>query len=353
MTHKTAHDYKEAIQSSGKDIYTPIEIGDADYWIPAPHLEQLINEGLQGKLLQDAQGRAWPIRTRSKLLKTEICKALGYPIPKSFRKTQPRFLGQQLDAFAQKSMNLQIWNEDLSPIRRYAIIQIAENDTVLKAKIVSGQELALFDKTGTITRKYQARLETRAEALELISALDSAPMLACVNTDMSLSALVSPIDEPEIGALLPIEEIFQRLSRLVGQSFPDPGMDQERNRGAALHRLICECLGYCRYEDNGKFPDVRHQLLEVKLQTSPTIDLGLILPNSEELLDVRQIGEHHPRHCDTRYALFFAKTDGHEVTLTHLFVTVGGDFFTRFRRFEGNIRNGKIQIPLPHDFFGL
>lgn len=115
---------------------------------------------------------------------------------------------------------------------------------------------------------------------------------------------------------------------------------------------IYASIGYNRYEDRGQFPDVRHQLLEIKLQTSPTIDLGLVLPSSEDLVDVRQVGEHHPRHCDTRYAIFFAKTDGASVTLTHLYVTTGADFFSRFRRFEGKVVNGKIQIPLPRNFFG-
>ena len=140
---------------------------------------------------------------------------------------------------------------------------------------------------------------------------------------------------------------------LIGRSFDDPGMDQERNRGAALHRLVCQCLGYSRYEDKGQFPDICHQLLEVKLQTSPTINLGLVLPNSEGPLDIRQIGDCHPKHCDTRYAVFYAKTDGSQVTLTHLFVTTGADFFTRFRRFEGNVTNRKIQIRLPRNFFSL
>ena len=141
------------------------------------------------------------------------------------------------------------------------------------------------------------------------------------------------------------------MSTLVGLSFVDPGIDQERNRGATLHRLICECLGYSRYEDTGQFPDIRHQLLEVKPQTSPTIDLGLVLPSSEEPLDIRQLGDYHPRNCDARYAIFYAKMDGKQVTLTHLFLTTGADFFTRFRRFEGKVANGKIQIPLPKNFF--
>lgn len=346
MPPKTPLDYKNVLQSSGFDIYSPIEVGDANFWIPTPHLETLLNQVLTGLNLG---GLA--LRTRSKVVKTAVCEALGYPVPKSFKKTQPRFFGQQLDIYTQKSNNLQIWNEELSPNRRYAIIQISDQDIVLKTKVVNGQELGLFDSTGTITKKYQAGLVTGADSLELVSTQDTPSMLPYVQFGTTFASSVSPIDEPACGALLPIQEVFERLSKLVGLSFVDPGADQERNRGAALHRLICECLGYSSHEDMGQFPDIRHQLLEVKLQTSPTIDLGLVLPSSEEHLDVRQLGDYHPRHCDTRYAMFYAKTDGKHVTLTHLFLVTGTDFFTRFRRFEGKVTNGKIQIPLPKNFF--
>lgn len=348
MTQKAPSDYKNALQSSGFDIYTPIEVGDANFWIPTPHLEILLNQSLMGISLSGL-----PLRTRSKVVKSAVCEAIGYPVPQSFRKTQPRFVGQQLDIYTQKSTNLQIWNEELSPTRRYAIIQISEADIILRVKVVNGQELALLDTTGTITRKYQAGLTLGTQSHELISVEDTPPMLEHVNSGLTFPPNVSPIAVPESGALLPIQEIFERLSVLVGLSFADPGIDQERNRGAALHRLICECLGYSRYEDRGQFPDIRHQLLEVKLQTSPTIDLGLVLPNSECNLDIPQLGEHHPRHCDTRYAVFYAITNSQQVTLTNLFVTTGSDFFTRFRRFEGIVTNGKIQIPLPRNFFGL
>ena len=39
---------------------------------------------------------------------------------------------------------------------------------------------------------------------------------------------------------------------------------QERNRGAELHSLICEYLGYSIYEDDGNYPDIANQLLEIK-----------------------------------------------------------------------------------------
>lgn len=350
MTEVTpALDYKIAIQSSGFDIYTPIEIGDSNLWIPTTHLQILLNQDLVGLSLN---GLA--LRTRSKIVKTAVCKALGYPVPSTFKKTQPRFFGQQLDIYTQKSNNLQIWNEELSPARRYAIIKISDHDVVLKVKVVNGQELALLDTTGTITTKYQAGLiVTNSDTHVLISSQDTQSLMKHVVSNATFSKSTSPVNEPESRLLLPIKEIFERLSTLVSQSFIDPGMDQERNRGAALHSLICKCLGYSLYEDKGQFPDIRHQLLEVKLQTSPTIDLGLVLPSSEDYLDINKLGDHHPRHCDTRYAIFYAKTNGKQVTLTHLFVTTGADFFTRFRRFEGKVINGKIQIPLPKDFFNI
>jgi hypothetical protein len=134
--------------------------------------------------------------------------------------------------------------------------------------------------------------------------------------------------------------------------FKDTGADQERNRGAALHRLVCEALGYASYQDDGQFPDVRHQLLEVKLQTSTTIDLGLVLPSSAEPLDVPNIAGRQVRHCDVRYAIFCATTDGALVTLTHLLLTTGEAFFGRFPPFQGRVLNKKLQVPLPRDFFG-
>ncbi len=119
MTEKHHSEYKQAISASGKDIYGPIEIGDPDHWIPSQHIETLLNECMRGLSLAGL-----PLRTRSKVVKTAVCDALGYPVPSSFKKTQPRFFGQQLDTYAQKALNLQIWNEELSPTRRYAIIQV-------------------------------------------------------------------------------------------------------------------------------------------------------------------------------------------------------------------------------------
>lgn len=338
--------YRRAIAQSGYDIYHPITVGHPEYWIPTPVLQALLHKHLNGMSLT---GLA--LRTRSKIVKSAVCDALGYPTPESFKKSRPRFPGQQLDIYTQKSLNLQVWNEDISPTRRYAIIQALEDDTIGVTKVVNGQQLALLDRTGTITTKYQASIELSPESHELVAPQDTLLLLPHLNPEFAPHSLASPVDEPRSGDLLPISTIFERLADLVGQTFADPGIDQERNRGAALHAMVCNALGYSCHKDTGQFPDIRHQLLEIKLQTSRTIDLGLVEPCSLEYMDVQHLGSTQVRHCDTRYALFYAVTDGANVTLTHLFLTTGEKFFTRFRKFGGKTTNGKIQIPLPRTFF--
>ena len=56
-------------------------------------------------------------------------------------------------------------------------------------------------------------------------------------------------------------------------------------------------------------------------------------------------------HCDVRYAVFYGTIVPAGVRLDHLILTTGADFFTFFRRFEGNVQNAKLQIPLPAGFF--
>lgn len=315
-------------------------------WIPTPELEQLLNAAMTGISLAGL-----PLRTRSKVVKEHVCRALGYPVPSSFRRTQPRFPGQLFDTYVQKSNNLQVWNEKLASMRRYVIIRVGEDDAITKVKVILGNRLALLDRTGTLTQKYQARLTIGVSKGELIASEDTVLLRPFVRVGVDLAAIASPTHHPRAGQLLPIGEIYDQLQALVGQDFSDTGYDQERNRGATLHRLVCQHLGYTDYQDDGQFPDVRHQLLEVKLQTSSTIDLGLVCPDSEEALDVPNIEAQKVRHCDVRYALFYAMTDGQNVTLTHLFLTTGEKFFTRFQRFQGRVLNRKLQISLPADFF--
>jgi hypothetical protein len=348
MTRSSTPDpqsYVKNIKNSGLTIYDPIEIGDPKLWIPAPALEALVNGALRGRNLSGL-----PLRTRSKVVKTAICEALGYPAPRSFARKRPRFPGQFFDVYTQKSNNLQVWNEELSPVRRYVIIRVSSHDVIERVKVVTGDTLSQLDTTGKLTQKFQARLICREVRAEIITSTDTETLRPALNVEAALRA-ASPTDNPTVGGVLPIVELFTRLRQLVGVTFPDRGYDQERRRGADLHRMVCQSLGYASYADDGRFPDVRNQVLEVKLQTSPTIDLGLVCPNSRDPLDMPKLLGNQLRHCDARYALFYAKTDGKTVAISHFFITTGEAFFTRFPQFQGKVLNKKLQIPLRADFF--
>lgn len=343
-------DYVENIRQSGLSIYNPIEIGDRNLWIPSNRLEIILSDALIGKSFPGL-----PIRTRSKRVKELICEALGYPIPKTFTKSKPRFPGQDFDTYTQKANNLQIWNEEVSPTRRYVLFRVNNVHEITRVKIVDGLEISKLDKTGTLTQKYQARLVVGDEAAELIAEHDTIHLsqFLAQGTDLPNLDGISPIQEPTMGNIIPIEVVFECLSQLIGSQFEDSGADQERNRGERLHRLISEALGFADHKDDGQFPDVRNQLIEAKLQTSPTIDLGLVSPNSEDVLVSTQLGGNPIRHCDVRYALFYGHIQDGVVTLTNFYLTTGERFFERFTQFQGLVVNRKLQIPLPSKFFDI
>ena len=67
-----------------------------------------------------------------------------------------------------------VWNEEVSPTRRYVvIIRVSADDTIVGVKVVTGDILAGFDTTGTLTQKYQARLVPAGSDAELVSGEDT------------------------------------------------------------------------------------------------------------------------------------------------------------------------------------
>jgi hypothetical protein len=338
-------DYKTAIKNSGKTIYDKIKRTDKALWIPDRELEKLLQDGLNGTKLDGL-----PLRTRSKVVKSRVCESLGYPVPSNFQKTKPRFPGQNIDTYTQKANNLQIWNEEITPTRRYALIRVNEKNDIVTVRVIRGSELEKLDTTGTLTRKFQAKIKREFLLEESFSTEDTNNIIPFVKASVDLTGL-KPTDNPTESTLLSIEELHKRLKTLEGKEIEDAGFDQERSRAATLHELAVRTIGYETYQDNGQFPDIPNQLLEVKLQTSPTIDLGLILPDNEEEIELVEIGDRTMRHCDTRYAVFYGKTDGKTVKIEKVHLIPGERFFEYFQQFQGKIINKKIQIPLPKDFF--
>jgi hypothetical protein len=282
-----------------------------------------------------------PLRTRSKVVKSKICEALGYPIPKSFIKSHPRFPCQNLDVMTQKSHNIQIWNEEIDFERRYAVIKLEQNDIVSKVRVVTGEVLSSLDKTGTLTQKHQALLPIESESL-LFSKTDTEAVKAWLSTEDFKPACL-PTDPPQKGKIYAISALYKLLSGLIGHKVSEISKDQERNRGSLLHKEICRVLQFDEYKDNGAFPDIPNQLIEIKLQTSQTIDLGQHSPNDEKCVLGSFVSN------DIRYVIFYGDSESGMVTLKKLFVVNGDDFFKLNKEVKGISK--KIQLPIPHDFF--
>ena len=299
-------------------------------------------------------GARWdlPIRTRSKVAKEAVADALGYPVPSSFQKTQPRFPGQNLDISVQMADNLQIWNEEVDPDRRYALIRVLNDGTVTRVRVVTGEVIALWDRTGTLTSKYQAKRIDPSPGSKLVSPRDTENFMrtfAPSTVPAFMRAATSPTSRPIPGSVLAIRHLHDHLLGLVGQEFVDPGVTQDRSRGIVVQQLACLALGLGEYGDVGQFPDILCQALEVKLQLSPTIDLGLVLP--ESTAPAQELGP-DLRHADARYSVIYgSRVSDDRIRIDAVVTTTGQDFFTEFHRFEGKVQNKKLQIPLPRDLF--
>lgn len=92
-------------------------------------------------------------------------------------------------------------------------------------------------------------------------------------------------DEPTIDSLLPMESIKEIiLKKIIGLEIPP---SSTKNRGQLLENIFAKALGYKLKENEslaGGYPDIRNQALEIKLQDSPTVDLGKYSPEFEELI---------------------------------------------------------------------
>ena len=334
--------YPANIYRSGLSIYDPVDPEDPYLYIPTEDLEAILSESMVGLSLAGL-----PLRTRSKVVKEEICKALGYPIPSSFKKTQPRFLGQNFDVYTQKSLNVQIWNEEVDPSRRYVFLRVNENDLITNVRVITGDVLVQYDRTGTLTQKFQARMQAYAD--NICSRNDTPAVSNWIIDDNTTLERVDPNQFPHRNQLLRIAEIYRRLLPMVGNSISYLDAVQERNRGAELHAMICDHLGYSYFDDDGTYPDIANQLLEIKLQTSPTIDLGLHSP--EDGKAIAHVGDMTFYSQDIRYAIFNGVVRGNRVDLCNLYLVTGDDFTNYFPLFQGKGTNKKIQLPLPYDFF--
>jgi len=336
-------DYQKNITESGITIYTAEAVYNPLLYIPTDILESLLNNGLVGLSLSGL-----PLRTRSKFVKALICKTLGFPVPISFLKTKPSFPALNMDIYTQKSMNLQIWNEEIEITRRYSIIQVDNDDIIKKVKVITGEQLVLYDKTGTLTTKYQAMMPN-LQTGQLFTNNDTKSVQEWCCQGITNLSNVNPTSPPIKGQLITIKKLYNLLKDLEEKSIPYLDSLQERNRGAFLHQLICEKLGFSIFADKGTYPDIFNQLIEIKLQTSPTIDLGLHHPNDNKI--IYSYNEKSFFSRDIRYIIMSGIKKNDVINIKNLYMSTGENFTDYFNMFGGKVQNAKIQIPLPSNFF--
>ena len=120
-----------------------------------------------------------------------------------------------------------------------------------------------------------------------------------------------------------IKELF--VKELIGKSIKP---SQTKNRGQELELICLNLLGYNITKDNfleGGFPDIKNQLIEVKIQDSPTVDLCRYSPASEEII----FSDLNITTLDIRYII--ALTNPQNGIIEGLVITPGkylGNYFT-------------------------
>jgi len=252
--------------------------------------------------------------------------------------------------YVQQSNNLQIWNAEVDAARRYIVVGLDQDEVVHGVRVIAGADLANFDTTGTLTSKFQAARRVEGGS-KLVNRYDTDHLVSTFApvSDTHLVRHMSPVHRPDFERVATIEAAYNALSTLVGQTFRDPGLTQERLRGEVIHRAACEALHLHGYADNGQFPDILSQAIEVKLQLARTVDLGLELPSSDTpiaSLDGRLSAR------DVRYGVFYGqRIDGISFKLTALVMASGAHFFEEYQQFGGRVSNSKLQLRLPSDFF--
>ena len=234
----------ESIRDKRLDIYTPVETIDPYLFFPDKELELYLEFSLRG---QEFGG---PIRTRSKLAKQLVVRALGYGTPASFKKTRPRFPGQDLDIHVQQDDNLQIWNQDISPEQRYVLIRTDSTDIVQHVRVVHGQQVALWDSTGTLTSKFQAKHRPGRVGSLLVSPSDTDIFVRTFKPKrLPGGALWDSLSArpPVQGLVMPISQIFERIGNLIGTRLEATSPGQDRIRGELLQLRVSDELGIGEY----------------------------------------------------------------------------------------------------------
>ena len=299
----------------------------------------------------------------------EPASAHDFEIVPPGRKGVPKILREFIDTYIVTTgdvYNLQVWNRiptsDSVQVRyfdgghlsakdvRFVLVPVDPvSETISSIVILTSEYIeARFGRFGKLTTKQQLivgdrqRNDILSRRPPVFVGLDTSTLDPLV-TDNHVSPFDSIHDLPRSGRLFSLRLIAERISRqLLGITIP-PGAT--KNRGQMLERLVARALGYDIESGflSGGYPDIANQLLEVKIQDSPTVDLGRYSPQFEE--PVPEMQDITTR--DVRYLL--ALTNPFTHTIDGLIFLAGGDLGKHFTYVAD--KSEKCQRSIPMDFF--
>ena len=247
--------------------------------------------------------------TKQMLAKYMPKAASDYDIIPPKKKVVPTFLREYIDTYIVTTgdiYNLQVWNRNpnsasvqvdlkngetlLASDIRFVLGKINANNCIESIVIMTPDYIEKkFGKFGKPTIKQQLIIpdKKRKEIIEKGGLVIKDVSLSEDMVDKTCAAIskkISMKDEPN--KVLPIEYIDQQITdKLLGIKL-DVTLSTKQ-RGQELERVVAYQLGYKKTQKmlEGGYPDIRNQMLEVKVQDSPTIDLGKYSPQFEEQIN--------------------------------------------------------------------
>lgn len=231
-----------------------------------------------------------------------------YQIVPPKQKGVPSFLREFVDTYIVTtgvSYNLQVWNRNpnsasvqvdlrngetlLASDVRFVLGKISSDNRIESIIVMAPDYIERhFGKFGKPTIKQQLIIseKKREEIVKNRSLVIDDTSLSPTVIDKSceeISDNTSIKHDPK--KVYPISYIDKQITNtLIGETL-DTSLSTKQ-KGQQLERLVAYRLGYKKMHEilDGGYPDIRNQMLEVKVQDSPTIDLGKYSPQFEETI---------------------------------------------------------------------
>ena len=297
-----------------------------------------------------------------------VANKADYSIVPSKKKGIPRLLACLCDSYivtTGNSYNLQVWNRfpntDNILIKynngrdsikcndiRFIFVKIDPTRKVVLSVVITTPDYIVkrFGAFGVPTIKHQMIISniTRARIIRLPQHcyFKGDTTALSLHTSEAITKPTNHIsDPPTDGEIMSIEIIRDKVvNSLVGTRLV---ISDTKTKGQFLERVVANLLGFSPKDTLvGGYPDIPNQLLEIKVQDSPTVDLGKYSPSDPVIIN-RLMGI---TTRDVRYLIALTDTTG----LIEGIILSAGAFLSDTFTFVSDT-NFKCQRSIPMSFF--